>query len=75
MVRERLKILTNEGTRMGRDSLTNLLENSSWPLELLFFRFLTVFIISVAFVMCKKIDWALVTIHVGGNEPYQATNY
>ena len=55
--RERLKIFTSAGARMGRDSLINLVEISSCPVELLFFRFLTVLIISVTLVLCRKIDW------------------
>ena len=54
---ERLKIFTSAGARMGSDSLMNLVEISSCPVELLFFRFLTVSIISVIFVLCRKIDW------------------
>ena len=42
---------------MGRDSLINLVEISSCPVELLFFRFLTVLIISVTLVLCRKINW------------------
>ena len=55
--RERLKIVTSAGARMGRDSLMNLVEISSCPVELLSFRFLTVSIISVTLVFCRKIDW------------------
>ena len=57
VVRERLKIFTNDGARMGRDSLINLRENSSWPVELVFFKFRTVLIISVMFVLNRKMDW------------------
>ena len=56
VVSERLKIFTNEGARMGRDSLINLRENSSWPVELLFFKFRTVLIISVMLVLNRKME-------------------
>ena len=42
---------------MGRDSLINLRENSSWPVEFVFFKFRTVLIISVMFVLNRKMDW------------------
>ena len=47
MARERLKIFTSAGARMGRDSFINLRENSSCPVELLFLRLRTVFIFSL----------------------------
>ena len=55
--REWLKIFTNAGAKTGRDSLIKLRENSSWPVELLFFKFCTVLIISVMLVLNRKMDW------------------
>ena len=55
--REWLKIFTNAGARMGRDSFINLSEIPSCPVELLFFRFRTIFMISVTLVLYRKIDW------------------